>query len=90
MGCDIYSLENVNVQFDENDDTACLCTFFLSHGKFHHRIDPETLRSLALLGAAVLVARQDEYQTPGEHWLHLPQDIPQWIQDETKRLIPDE
>jgi len=71
------------IQFSEmDDDTACLCTF--PHN-FTDGIDAQHVRSLALLGAAVVLAHQGELE---EEYNFLPNCVPQWIRDEIAKRIP--
>lgn len=74
--------DEVEIQFSEmDDDTACLCTF--PHN-FNEKLDAEHVRSLAMLGAAVVLAHQGELK---ETVNFLPHCLPQWIRDEIKRIV---
>jgi len=69
--------EDAAIQFSEGDDeTACLCTF--PHNFEQTGLDTERVRSLALLGAAVVLAHQGELK---EEYNYLPYCVPQWIRD---------
>ncbi len=68
---------------DMDDDWVCLCTFPHNDGE---RLTPERLRSLALLGAAVVLLYHREIDGP----VYLSSDIPNWIVEEIKRLVPDQ
>ena len=83
MGEQVYSIEGQEVQFSEVEDTyACLCTFPFNDKAFGGKLDADTVRSLALLGAAVCLAHQGELELP-----ILPQGVPEWIRDEIDRVI---
>ena len=81
MGCHSYH----GIQFSEDDDEfVCLCTFPYNDEAAGERLDPERVRSLALLGAAVVLNRYD-----GDIG-YLPDDLPRWIVDEIVRNVPQE
>jgi hypothetical protein len=74
--------QDMAIQFSEmDDDTACLCTF--PHN-FTGGIDAQHVRSLALLGAAVVLAHQGELE---DDYNFLPFCIPTWIRDEIEKRI---
>ena len=76
--------DEVEIQFSEmDDDTGCLCTF--PHND-NGELDAERVRSLAMLGAAVVLAHQGELKDTN----FLPFCLPQWIQDEIKRIVKSE
>ena len=71
---------------DYPDDTfGCLCTF--PHNYSMH-LYPDTIQSLALLGAAIVLAKQGELEW--EDYTNIPNSIPSWIVDEIKRIVPVE
>lgn len=73
---------NAEIQFSEmDDDTACLCTFPYN---FNGKLDAEHVRSLAMLGAAVVLAHQGEL---GDDMNFLPHCLPQWVRDEIERIV---
>ena len=73
-----------NIQFSSTDDDwRCLCTFPHNDGK---TIDVSRMRSLALLGAAVVLAHQGELEETNSF---LPFCVPEWIREEISRLLPD-
>lgn len=89
MGCDYYNVPcwipgtfgkwgDTMLFFGEEDDsTICLCTF-----PFNYRavgFGPDEVRSLALLGAAVVLAHHGELTADDYH--RLPDSLPQWIRD---------
>ena len=78
----IYNVYGKSIQFSEmNDDWTCLCTF--PHN-YEPKLDADAVRSLALLGAAVVLARRGDLD--GEM---LPDCVPQWIRDELQRVTQD-
>jgi hypothetical protein len=82
MGCDHYVIgsgeDSPVVGFSEADDTtACLCCF--PWGR--ETLDPDEVRSLALLGAAVVQA----YQTGSA--VFIPQMLPTWVVREVDRIL---
>ena len=57
MGCETYHSGDFPIRFSEmNDDIGCLCTF--PHNDFSP-LCKERVRSLAYLGAAVVLAQRD-------------------------------
>ena len=73
---------NFKIQFSEiDDDTSCLCTFPHNNGE---KLDKEDVRSLAMLGAAVVLAHRGELE---DEYNFLPHCLPQWIRDELKRIL---
>ena len=99
MGERVYSVaigdgKTIDVCFSEmDDDWGCLCTF--PHDD-HGKLDAERVRSLALLGAAVVLAafRREQLETEdgwgGTVFASLPNAVPQWIRDEIRRVVPEE
>lgn len=93
MGEHVYSVDGYsggleckkkNIQFSEMDgEWQCLCTFPHNDGK---EISPSRLRSLALLGAAVVLAHQGDLE---EEHNFLPHCVPIWIRDEITSKIKD-
>ena len=91
MGCDYYPLEiekqyydDTFIRFSEMDDTfGCLCTFPWNN---QENMDIDTLRSLALLGAGVVLAYHNEIDTP----VFLPYGIPDWIIKGIDKYLPEE
>lgn len=79
MGCDYYELSDKHfARFSEAaEDVACLCTWPRNHG---HTIEPDTLRSLAMLGAAVVLYHQGAI----EDNVFLPFDLPEWVVEAIK------
>lgn len=87
MGCHKYSISGMVgegwgdgvIHFSEWDDSiGCLCTF--PGGRL--RLDEDTVRSLAYLGAAVVMQHQS-----CKEWFYLPGDLPQWMRDEIDRCV---
>ena len=90
MGENIYTVasgrihwEDCQIQFSAmDDDTACLCTF--PHNFKGVGIDREHVRSLALLGAAVVLAHQGELENDSNV---IPYCIPEWIRDDIDKAL---
>lgn len=96
MGCHVYRVEvplawssdkpdepmSRNEWFyfsEDNEEVACLCTFPAGERK---TLSISTLRSIAYLGAAVVLAHQ-RIVTSGE----IPGCLPDWIKDEIDRIL---
>lgn len=80
MGCDCYTIlthsGERNVRFSEGNDTiSCLCTFPHNDGE---TLDADRVRSLAYLGAAVVLASHEE----SDDNQYLPRSLPEWIRKE--------
>lgn len=83
MGCDSYRANDTTIKFNEVDDECrCLCTFPHNDGE---TLDPERLRSLALLGAAVVLSQYGESEFDG--WCCIPDSLPKWIDEEIRRIL---
>ena len=85
MGCHSYYLASVEapIRFSELDDSVgCLCTF--PHNN-QRQMDAETVRSLAYLGAAVVLLQRGEI----EHGF-LPQCLPEWVRDGIDEALKEE
>ena len=80
MGEDRYHIGKYPLQFSEmDDDYICLCTFpYNDQGE----LTPDRVRSLALLGAAVVLARSCSLEHP-----FLPACVPEWIRKEIDRVM---
>ena len=73
-------------------DWPCLCTFPFNN---RHKLSAGDVRSLALLGAAVAMATNDETELGSSEtfwgkdtrWVHLPEDVPEWVRNEIKRVV---
>ena len=80
MGEDRYHVGKYPLQFSEmDDDYICLCTF--PHND-QGALTPDRVRSLALLGAAVVLARSCSLEHP-----FLPACVPEWIRKEIDRVM---
>lgn len=78
MGCESY--DTTCLKFSEGaDDLGCLCTFPHNDGK---SLNAERVRSLAYLGAAVVLLRRKEL----EHG-YLPHCLPEWVRSEIDRHL---
>jgi len=84
MGCEAYNAEGARIHFSEsNDDVGCLCTF-----PFNDMIDDgvlcrSRLKSLALLGLAVVLLRRGDIKASDEpfDWVFIPGNLPEhWVQ----------
>lgn len=89
MGCDSYAVGSHHcLKFDELDDRVrCLCTF---PDNDRYRLDPSRVRSLAYLGAAVILAHQEEFAVDSEETIYesIPHCLPDWVKTEIDRNIP--
>lgn len=82
-----YSGEEYDLQFSEsNDDWACLCTRLHTQDTEDGRLESATIRSLALLGAAVVLASRDDSALTSTL---LPDGVPEWIRQEIIDTIPE-
>ena len=77
MGCDCYTIlthsGERDIRFSEgDDDLGCLCTFPHNDGE---TLDADRVRSLAYLGAAVVLASHEE----ADDNQYLPNSLPEWI-----------
>ena len=81
MGCESYYVDGDRdfVHFGESDDLGCLCTFPRNDDG---RLNAERVRSLAYLGAAVVLIRRD-----GGGSTILPDDLPDWVRREIDRVV---
>ena len=82
MGCDKYYLKDIDypMMFSEmNDDICCLCTFPHNDGE---TLDPERVRSLAYLGAAVVLNSRGD----APHGF-IPSCLPDWMKKEIDRIV---
>lgn len=102
MGCEIYHIEvphswsadqpeseissPVYLSLGEREDVRCLCTF-----PHNYREDPALVpvRSLALLGAAVVLASREMLQ-PYDERHSIVDVLPAWIIEGIKAKTPDE
>lgn len=80
MGCEYYEIDNMIIGFSENDG-GCLCTFPHNDNKY---ITIDRLASLALLGAAVVLAKRGELSIG-----YLPEGLPKWINNSIKAHMDD-
>ena len=77
MGCERYV---GGVMFSEvDDDIRCLCTFPHNDAA---GLNAERVRSLAYLGAAVVLERRGDLEHP-----YLPSCLPEWIRNEIDRNL---
>jgi hypothetical protein len=72
-----------SIQFSESDDSwGCLCTFPHNDDSV---LTMNRLRSLALLGAAVILVRSDYFKKDKD--VYLPDDMPVWIVKGIDKLL---
>lgn len=82
MGCDSYRVNDTTIKFNETDDECrCLCTFPHNDGE---TLDSERLRSLALLGAAVVLSQWD---SGFDGHCTIPDSLPKWVDKEVCRIL---
>ena len=76
MGCDYYN----GITFSTiDDDLHCLCTFPYNYNE----IDKDLVRSMAYLGAAIVLQHHGEMNDDRI----LPQCLPQWIRDGIDKIL---
>jgi hypothetical protein len=76
MGCDYY----YGLHFSEiNDSVGCLCTFPFNDGD---HLTTDRVRSLAYLGAAIVLAQRGELQSN-----IIPDCLPVWIKEGVDKQI---
>lgn len=86
MGCDTYECDGQLIRFSEDDSIRCLCTFPHNDLAYGGKLAPAKVRSLAMLGAAVVMIHHGELNGP----VFLPHSLPQWLVDELERLLPED
>lgn len=93
MGCDTYYINDIPIRFNEmNDDVCCLCTFpFNDNGE----LSKSRLRSLAMLGAAVVInhheSLREEIEDANFNTVdYLPDKLPKWILNGIDKYLPKE
>ena len=90
MGCNIYRYNNIPIDFRYADDEfPCVCTFPYNNRAFGYKLEAEDVRSLALLGAAIVMIHNRDEDIQGKKWITIPDDLPDWVTKEICRLIPD-
>lgn len=83
MGCKFYKVNDNYIKFSEESEEAdCLCTF--PHNYQNIDFDEETIRSLALLGAMVVINNNSNSK---DVFSYIPNDIPNWIIDKIDNFI---
>lgn len=91
MGCDYYYIGTTAIHLSENEDIGCLCTF--PHNYEHDKqLDKDLIRSLAYLGASVVLARRNQKFNKNlpdiTSYTFIPECLPDWIKKEIdKHLI---
>jgi len=78
MGCDYYG----KLHFNENSNVGCLCTFPHNDRAAGKELTADRVRSLAYLGAAVVLEHQGELESP-----FMPDCLPEWIRKEIDRNL---
>jgi hypothetical protein len=92
MGCHTYRVgsgrDKAYLRFSEGDDaTTCLCTF--PHNYAHDQaIDANTVRSMALLGAAVAMAWHGDLKPNDTGDVVLPASLPAWVVQAIDAAVP--
>lgn len=82
MGENIYRCNGQIITFAEDDDEfGCLCV-----KRFDAPLGVETVRSLALLGAAARMAWDREMMGVSEDWMSIPHCIPAAVLDAVRRI----
>lgn len=82
MGEDIYDTCGQTITWSEEDNEfSCLCIEW-----FDGEIDEETIKSLALLGAAVRKAWVLESHGINREWMYIPNCIPDKVLDAIRRV----
>ena len=81
MGENVYPVGRAEIGFEEDSSWACLCTFPACFDT--GRIDSETVKSLALFGAACRLALEGDLAGT----VLLPSDVPQWIRDGIDKAV---
>lgn len=99
MGCHTYTVSgripnspgawaDRELKFSESDDQyGCLCTFPHNYEGNAESITSDTIRSLAMLGALVVLAHQGSATAP---YSYVPFDVPDWIRERIDLLLPVE
>lgn len=77
MGEHVYNVgDKITARFSESDDSfGCLCTFPGNDRLEDNRINSERVRSLALLGMAVIMTH--DIRDNKEHRINLPYEVPE-------------
>ena len=92
MGCKSYRIGAFNYAKQESrdcyiefstasDDYVCLCAF--PHNWTEQKMDSDDVRSLAILGAAVILASREQE----DDRIYIPNDIPAWMRAEVDRVL---
>jgi len=98
MGCKIYSYRDKMIQireaeglFGTSEDPVCLCTFPHNWETVDDpHLSPDTVRSMAMLGAAVAMIRTSADAFKDKDFVILPNDLPEWIVKEIRFNLPNE
>ncbi len=100
MGCKIYSYRDKMIQireaeglFGTSEDPVCLCTFphnWECGGEGGKKLSPDTVRSMAMLGATVAMVRTNATAFEKKDFILLPNDLPEWIVKEIRFNLPNE
>ena len=81
MGCQRYTYNERTLYMDEA--VGCLCTFPAND---YQGVSAERVLSLALLGAAVVLAHSEDIGEDGK-WLNVPKDLPPDLVEDIKQQI---
>jgi hypothetical protein len=83
MGCDSYWYRDKRIMFSEgDDDVLCLCTFPHNDEAFGE-ISSERVRSLAYLGATIVLIHENRI----EQDVFIPYCLPEWIKEQIDKRI---
>jgi len=95
MGCHSYTVwgrreawkEYILLFSEGDDDLPCLCTF-PHNDEIGGELAKDTIISLALLGASVVLAHQGHFE---DEYNYIPYCLPDWIVEQIKQkfLAPD-
>ncbi len=86
MGCKSYTYKGRAIRINEvQEKFGCLCTFPVNDDG---EMTVDRLRSLAMLGAAVVMLNNEELPEADDEYLILPSGLPQWIIDGIDQLLP--
>lgn len=82
MGEKSYDVGHKYIQFNEESDFACLCTFPDNDGD---ELGIDRIKSLALFGAVARLVLDGYYDQHGEY-IYIPDDVPGWILRDIQNL----
>lgn len=90
MGCDVYEIDDASIRFSDGSEFKddfwgnfvwkCLCTF---PANWRGETEKDTVASMALLGAAVVLSHHGMIESP----VYLPDSIPKEVLDLIEKAI---